>query len=129
MKETCCYCGITTDDWLRNPVDENEFLCPDCYIDEFTKRCPICENYIEFEKFADAFLLGRKLANDIGMKSGLYKIVYYPFCFGNCLTGFDGFFDHAIEWIKEFEIKHFDGAEIICKDCFEYIINKKLTLL
>ncbi len=124
---TCSWCGnkIENDSWCKDPKDKRRYICDDCYRDNYTEDCPLCEDYYEKSEIADAFCLAPETAKDMGMKPGIYKIKEYPFYYGNCVTGFDDFFEGAIELIKEIEFSNFQrGCEKICKHCYEEHIEE-----
>lgn len=42
---------------------------------------------------------------EVGKPSGIYKILERPFYYGDCVTGFDAFFDGAIQKVSDIDIE------------------------
>jgi recombinational DNA repair protein RecR len=110
-------------------IKNNTVYCEDCYSEEFETVCPICEEIFEkAEKASDYYFVVSKEASKICfVKPGIYKAKFFPIFYGNCVTGFDAFFEDNIELIRELDInsmkdkliphtKHNIRADEICID-------------
>lgn len=104
----CDNCGesiFEMDDFPDVSVEREEVLCEDCYGEEYRTICPICEESFEIDEMTDCFFISKTNSKKVRKSSGIYKILKRPFYYGNCLTGFDAFFDGAIEKISEIDIE------------------------
>ena len=111
-------------------VKDGEVYCEDCYNDLFTTTCPVCEERYNDEHESDYFFITKETRRGTGKPVGLYHVTDYPFFHGDCVTGFDDFFDDRIEQINDLDIDEFEPlwtqnsqyhakTDIICPDCAE----------
>jgi hypothetical protein len=95
-------------DFAELSIDEDEVLCEHCYRYEYMTPCPICEDSFLTPTKADdnILIIPKETIEEYGMsiKPGFYQVKKWPFFYGNCVTGFDGLFDDAIELIRECDI-------------------------
>lgn len=135
----CSYCHesiFELDDFPEILMKDSEVMCEECYDEHYREICPICEESYDIKDFtSDYFVLNEEGARETKKKPGIYKILDRPFYFGNCVTGFDGFFDGSIQLVAPIRINDFKkiecgddccevGSETICPDCIEKFIRK-----
>ena len=134
----CDYCGESIFDMWDFPVvltDKDELLCEDCYNKEYRTICPICEDLCEKEDMTEYFFITKETSKEVHMPIGMYKIMQYPFYFGNCITGFDAFFDDSIEKVSSIDINEAYSIlhprnnkdilmDCICSECAEKYTRK-----
>ena len=137
----CSNCGKSIFDMDDYPIiREGEVYCEDCEIERFFSTCPICsehyENYTEIEE--ERIIISKETVESerLEVKPGFYKVLSHPIYFGNCITGFEGFFDNAIQLERECDINSMlyklyphNGEEQVnmdfcCNDCFEKYTGK-----
>ena len=128
----CDHCGESIFDLNDFPeVKDGEVLCEDCYSIEYRTVCPVCEEEYDNDKETDYFFITRRTTRDARKPVGLYKAVERPFFYGDCVTGFDGFYEGAIVQVNDLDIEEFLSikhsrlmrdeeeveTEMICPDC------------
>ena len=128
----CSNCGESIFDLNDFPeIKDDKVICEDCYREEYMTTCPICEEDYENDKESDYFFITKNTTRDARKPIGLYKAVERPFFYGDCVTGFDGFYEGAIVQVNDLDIDEFvniklsrlnrDKEEIatdmICPDC------------
>lgn len=128
----CDHCGKSIFDLNDFPeIRDGEVFCEDCYSVEHRTICPICEEEYEKDDKTDYFFITKSTTMDARLPIGLYKALKRPFFYGDCVTGFEGFFDGAVEQVNDLNIDEFvsiklsrlnnDEEEIetdmICPDC------------
>ena len=104
----CDHCGksiFELDDFPDVSVERNEVLCEDCYDEEYRTTCPICEGSWEIDDMTDYFFISKANSKEVRNPSGIYKILERPFYYGDCVTGFDTFFDGAIQKVSDIDIE------------------------
>lgn len=117
----CDYCGksiFELDDYPNVSVERNEVLCEDCYNEEYRTTCPICEESWEIDEMTDYFFISKANSKEVGKQSGIYKILEHPFFYGDCVTGFNSFFDGAIQKVSDIDIEEIYSIlhPQLCKD-------------
>lgn len=129
----CDYCGKSIFDMWDFPevlTDKDELLCEGCYDEEYKTVCPLCEDRLEKEDMTECFFITKETSKTVHKPIGMYKILEYPLYYGSCLTGFDAFFDGAIEKISDLDINEaysmqYPGnnkdilLDCICPHCLE----------
>ena len=128
MTHICDHCGRKFD-YMPFQRD-GECLCEECHLEENCQTCPVCENYFEPEEGdEELFFITKKTAEATRRPVGLYRVLKHPFFHGNCVEGFEGFFDGAVEQVNDLDIedhldkehpfyeKHSVATDIICPDC------------
>lgn len=130
----CCNCDksiFELSDFPEVLEEEREVLCEECHSFEYRATCPSCENsYHKEEENSEHFFITKELSKETGLAIGLYKVLKYPFFWGNIVTGFESFFDDRIVKVSDFDIvkakqiedKNDDGVMyggFICYDCFK----------
>lgn len=127
----CDHCGKSIFDLNDFPeVRDGEVICEDCYCEEYRTTCPVCEEGYEKDAETDYFFITRNTTRDARKPVGLYKALERPFFYGDCVTGFDGFYEGAIEQVNDLDIDEYRAVEIgrfeeynavktelICPDC------------
>ena len=128
----CDHCGKSIFDLNDFPeVKDGEVICEDCYSIEYRTICPICEEEYEKDAETDYFFITKSTTRDARLPIGLYKALERPFFYGDCVTGFDGFFDGAVEQVNDLSIDEFISikhgrlmreeedieTDMICPDC------------
>ena len=104
----CDHCGksiFELDDFPCVSIERKEVLCEDCYDEEYRTTCPICEESWEIDEMTDYFFISKSNSKEVGKPSGIYKILKRPFYYGDCVTGFDAFFDGAIQKVSDIDIE------------------------
>ena len=135
----CDHCGksiFELDDFPDVSVERKEVFCEDCYDEEYRTICPICEESWEIDDFTDYFFISKTNSKEVGKPSGIYKILERPFYYGDCLTGFDAFFDGAIQKVSDIDIEEVYSIlypqlnkenltlDCICPHCAEKYLRK-----
>lgn len=103
----CDNCGKSVfdmDDFPEVLTDRDELLCEDCYDEEYRTYCPLCEELCENEDMTEYFFITKETSKTVHKPIGMYKILKYPFYYGDCVFGFDNFFDGAIEKVSDLNI-------------------------
>jgi len=130
-KETKCdYCHrALTNEEKESPREDSDGdpMCESCYTEHYQETCPICEDYFDKATRADDyfFAITKSIAdtgiqyNSKPMRPGIYRAFEWPMYFGNCVTGFEGFFSGSIELIKEIPLDGYEFCEEICHECVE----------
>lgn len=123
----CCYCGesvFNLDDYPIIVKEEDELLCEDCYYEEYSSVCNLCENYYITRDFeANYFVLNKEFEDYHGIKRGIYKVLKRPFYFGSILSGFAALFSDSIEFTKDCE--NTDNNGFICDECENRVLKFK----
>ncbi len=104
----CDHCGksiFELDDFPDVSVERKEVLCEECYDEEYRTTCPICEESWEIDEMTDYFFISKTNSKEVGKSPGIYKVLERPFYYGNFLTGFDAFFDDAIQKVSDIDIE------------------------
>lgn len=104
----CDNCGksiFEMDDFPDVSVEREEVLCEYCYDEKYRTICPICEDSWEINEMTDYFFISKYNSKEVRKSSGIYKILKRPFYYGDCVTGFDDFFDEAIEKVSDINIE------------------------
>ncbi len=123
---SCDNCGESIFEMWDFPVvdtDKDELLCEECYNEEYLTVCPVCEESCEKEDMTEYFFITKDTSKTVRKPVGLYKILRYPFYYGDCVFGFDNFFDNAIEKVSDLNIKeaysirNHDNKKYILLDC------------
>jgi hypothetical protein len=122
----CAHCGksiFEMDDFPEVLENEREVLCEDCYDEEYRTYCPLCEDSFEKDDITEYFFISKETSKEVHKPIGMYKILKYPFYYGDCLSGFDDFFDDAIEKVSDLDIQeaysmiNSDNRKDIMLDC------------
>lgn len=127
----CYHCGKSIFDLNDFPeVKDGEIICEDCYSIEYRTTCPVCEEEYEKDAETDYFFITKRTTRDARLPVGLYKAVERPFFYGDCIIGFDGFYEGAVEQVNDLDIDEFYDVklnhrqkcmeietELICPDC------------
>lgn len=134
----CSRCGESVFDIWDFPEvleEEREVLCEDCYDEEYRTYCPLCEESCEKEDMTEYFFITKDTSKTVHKPIGMYKILKYPFYYGDCVFGFDAFFDNAIEKMSDLDIKEAYSMrnprnekdillDCICSECAEKYTRK-----
>ena len=134
----CDDCGesfFEMDDFPDISIENDEVLCEDCYFDKYRDTCIICEESYEKEDVSDYFFITQKNTKTAGIPVGMYKVLKRPFYYGDCITGFDAFFNDSIEKVSNMDINKVYAAhnprnekeitaDLICPDCAEKYLRK-----
>lgn len=137
----CSCCRTSVFDMYDYPaIRDGHVYCEDCFIEQFYETCPICENHYKPEEGGEEyFFLTPRTAKITRRPVGMYRVLEHPFFHGDCVSGFDDFFDGAIEQVNDFDIeaylrqkRHDDDVridtEIICPDCARKYIEIAKTV-
>ena len=135
---SCWQCGndlLKEDDYPA--VRDNECYCENCYMEHFYSICNACEDYyenIDYPAKDEHIYISKELGEEVGYKTGIYKVLSKPYFYGSCLTGFDDFFDNSLELVKAIDLDVYYGflyrskAEIkggdICPTCVQRCTQK-----
>lgn len=85
-------------------------LCRNCYEDDYQCHCVICEEMDDNPTLENHHIyVSKALSEETDLKAGIYKVKSYPFFFGSILSGFDDFFNGALELVKEIDIAKVDN--------------------
>ncbi len=135
----CSRCGksiFEMDDFPELLTDDDEIMCEECYDEHYREYCPICENSYDTKDYeAYHFVITEEVGAEIGKTPGIYKALTKPFFYGNIVTGFDAFFDHAIELVAPIRMNLFKkidcgdsccevSNDMICPECVEKYVRK-----
>lgn len=104
----CDNCGKSVFEMWDFPevlTDKDELLCEECYSDEYRTVCPLCEDSCEKEDMTKYFFITKETSKTVHKPIGMYKILKYPFYYGDCVFGFDAFFDDAIKKVSDLNIE------------------------
>lgn len=140
--DCCCdNCGndiFQMYDYPNISLEENEVLCEECYNEKYYQRCGLCENSFDKPETPEStrFIVSKELSNEAGLEPGLYQALSFPMYFGNCVTGFDAFFEGSIKLVKTLDInsiqrvRYGKGTEDIkldeiCPDCYDLLTKHK----
>lgn len=107
---------------------DGECLCEECYLEEHTRVCPVCEEHFEpDESDGEHFFITKETSETARKPVGMYRVLKHPFFHGNCVEGFEGFFDGAVEQVNDLDIeahlsKKYGGhvevsTDLICPEC------------
>ncbi len=135
----CCMCRKSVfqmDDYPA--VRDGSVYCEDCYCEEVLDTCPLCEEHYDPADLGDGeyFFITPSFAKTVHKPVGMYRVLEHPFFYGNCVTGFDDFYDGAIEQVSDFDIEAYlrkvrqrdditVGIDIICPDCAKKYLEMK----
>lgn len=116
-------------------VKKGEVLCENCYRDKYMLDCPICENYFykALKPKDEVIIISKEAVEQYGMevKPGFYRVIEWPYHYGNIVTGFEGLYNNSIKLIKELDINSMlyklqphNGTEKVsagecCHDCMK----------
>ena len=134
----CDHCNTSIfelNDFPEALTEQNELLCEDCYDNEYRTVCPLCEESWEKDDMTEYFFITKEVSKKVHKPIGLYKILQYPFYYGDCVFGFDAFFDGAIEKVSDLDIKEAYSTinprsekdillDCICPDCAERYMRR-----
>jgi hypothetical protein len=134
----CDNCGesiFELSDFPEVSIENDEVLCEDCFSAEYRKTCPICEDSYLKEDFTKYFFISKRMSKEVQKPHGLYKVLQYPLYYGDCVTGFDDFFEDALEKVSDIEINEsisiihpYSEPDIkldcICPECAERYLRK-----
>ncbi|MDR1938261.1 MAG: hypothetical protein LBQ73_07170 [Tannerellaceae bacterium] len=134
----CDYCGqsiFEIDDYPVISVGRDEVICEDCYDEHHRTVCPLCEEHIDNDDMSEYFFISKEISREVHKEMGMYKILRYPFYYGDCVTGFDDFFDSAIEKVSNIDIKECLSVKYstgkydvlldrVCDNCAETYLGK-----
>ncbi len=135
----CDHCGksiFELDDFPYVSIERKEVLCEDCYDEEYRTTCPICEESCEIDEMTDYFFISKSNSKEVGKPSGIYKMLERPFYYGDYITGFDAFFDGAIQKVSDIDIEEVYSIlhprlnkenltlDCMCPDCTEKYLRK-----
>ena len=103
-----------------------DIICDQCFKDKYTYLCPLCENNFDEDftkKISPTYLLISDYASEwVGVDSGIYEIVAYPF-FYDRMTTLD-IIPKAVNLIADLpddfnEDDFFFELFYVCNDCVE----------
>ena len=112
-------------------IREGRCLCEDCWEEEYTERCPVCEELYEKDEQEgkdEYFFITPGFAKETSKEVGMYKVLEKPFFYGDIVCGFDGFYSDAIEKVNDLDIEAYLQKEynnpdlhvpvdIMCPEC------------
>ena len=105
---------------------EGNMRCDRCYHD-IVSTCTFCEEYFPDPESPEETFFNVGPDEAQYAKPGVYKVLRYPYTYGNILTGFESFFERNIEKVAE-SPKNWKGEDYtsgtICEDCFKSAIAK-----
>ena len=144
-KLICTHCGDEITPGFEFGTEEHP-LCEECYCD-MTDVCPVCEEHFtpldgediglsRTKEGEEYFFITKATAKVTGKPVGLYHVLEWPFFYGDCVTGFDGFIEGAIEQVSTLDIEdyldrqyprieHEVATDILCPECAEKFRNIK----
>lgn len=137
QKCDCHQCGKSIFEMYDYPdfTEDDRMLCEDCYRDEYYDNCNVCGDTYEKHETVEEhiFYINVETAKELRMKTGIYQVLQLPYFYGNIVTGFESFFDNAIQLSKEInidEIQKFHRHEepksgLICYGCFVQYTGKQ----
>lgn len=134
----CDYCGESIFDMYDFPevlTGKDELLCENCYDEYYRDVCPVCEESYEKEEFSEYFFITKETSKIAHKPVGMYRILAYPFFYGDCLSGFDAFFNDSIEKVSSIDINEAYSIlhprnnkdilmDCICSECAEKYTRK-----
>ena len=133
----CDSCGKSFFEMYDFPellIEEDSLLCEECYDEEYRQTCVVCEESYEIKDRSDYFFITQKNTRDAGIPVGMYKALKYPIFYGDCVSGFDAFFNDNIEQVSKMDINKLleielgrneeISADLICPDCAEKYLCK-----
>ena len=145
-KLTCARCGDEITHGCECGTEASP-LCEECYQD-LTDVCPVCEEHFtpldgediglsQTREGEEYFFITKATAKVTRKPVGLYHVLEWPFFYGDCVTGFDGFIEGAIEQVNTLDIEDYldrqypriqntVGTDIICPECAEKYKNMKV---
>lgn len=104
----CFSCGVDIFEMDDFPIFiDGQMYCEQCELDKFYSTCSICENYYETPApKEEIIIISKESIEEYGMKikPGFYKVLKYPYFYGDIVSGFSGLFDNTLELIKEVNI-------------------------
>ena len=107
----CWQCGKDLiDTWDMSAVRGKECYCEECYTEQFFSVCNVCEDYyenIDYPVEDEHIYIGKELSKEVGYTIGIYKVLSKPYFYGDCITGFDNFFDNSLGLIKAIDLDVF----------------------
>ena len=128
----CDSCGDSIFDMedFPNVSQKHDFvLCEECYNEKYMETCSICEeNYDISDGNTDIIVINEELGKTLSYTPGIYKILEYPFFYGDMIFGFEGFYPNAIELVTPIRINEYKKINVgkgfeevssghICPDC------------
>lgn len=133
----CDSCGksfFEMDDFPELRIEEDSLLCEECYDEEYRQTCVVCEESYEIKDRSDYFFITQENTRDAGIPVGMYKALKYPIFYGDCVSGFDAFFNDNIEQVSKMDINKLlkielgrneeISADLICPSCAEKYLRK-----
>ena len=129
----CWQCGNDLiKEWDIPFIRDKVCYCENCYMEQFYTTCNACEDFyenIDYPAEDEHIYISKELGEEVGYKTGIYKVLSKPYFYGSCLTGFDDFFDNSLELVKAIDLDVYYGflyrskAEIkggdICPACVQ----------
>ena len=116
----CDCCGKSVFKLYDFPeIRDNEVFCEDCYKERFMSICPVCEEHFELdEKDGEYFFITKHTTEDTRLPIGMYRVLKHPFFYGDCVTGFDGIFEDAIEQVNDLDIEELKNMRLgyVCEE-------------
>lgn len=119
-------------------LDENEVLCEECYDELYYQRCGLCDNSFDKPETPEAtrFIVSKELSSEAGLSPGIYQALSFPMYYGDCVTGFDAFFEGSIKLVRSLDINSIQRViygkrteditlDEICPDCYDLLTNHK----
>lgn len=120
---TECYnCGVEIDDEPYKNAEGDDFCC-DCWHEEYSEICAICEDSFDKPTGPECHYL--TISKDDGepkYPSGIWKVLEWPFYRTDCIGG-GNVFDESIQWVAPLPVyKEVLGLQEIysgpcCPDC------------
>lgn len=139
---SCDNCGKSVfemNDFPEVLTEQDELLCEECYDDEYRTFCPLCEDTWEKDDMTEYFFITKETSKEVHKPIGMYKILKHPFYYGDCVFGFDAFFDDAIEKVSDLDIKEVYSImhpglnkeillDCICSGCSEKYLRRDMFI-
>lgn len=136
----CDQCGCNVLDQYDFPdisIENDELLCEECYKEKYYSTCSVCEDHYDkpIEPIDHRFFISENVAKELRIPIGIYQVKKFPFYFGDILSGFDSFFDDAIELVSTTDIQKIKTfrcgknaqdvtTDYICPECFDKYTGK-----
>lgn len=134
----CDHCGKSVfelDDFPDVFVERKEVLCKECCEEKYRTICPLCEDSYENDEMTNYFFITKATSKTVRKPYGLYEVLKKPFYYGDCVTGFDAFFDDAIRKVSDMDIDEVYSIlnlrsdndillDCICPRCAEKYLRK-----
>jgi len=120
-KCTCCQETLDSEE-IENPGkdEDGDIICDNCYNEKYCTTCVVCEEYFPLDDW-NHFVIIDPENSENEIKTGLYKILEWPFYSSNTIGG-DYIFENKVKRLCD-HTQDIEESGEVCPECVKKMVG------